>query len=407
MLDRLTIERMHALAGEGPMLIALSGGGDSVALLHQLVAEFGAPRLRVAIVDHALREGSAHDAACALGFAQACGVAGEVLTLSWAVGENHAQQAAREARYAALCAHARKLAARVIAVAHNADDQAETVLMRAGAGSSWRGLAGMAAIAPAPLWPEGRGIVLARPLLGVRRAALRNYLKEQGGAWIEDPANANPMFERVRVRQRLAALEAAGFDPMRLVRVAARLRARADAVDKAAHALIQRAATFADWRIVIHAEAWKAPDEIRARALAALIAAASGAKHPPRSSQVAAIEQRIVTPAHKGSTHSGVVFAPHPDGVALEREQGAFMGRGAQAPAEPLHVALRPGVELVWDGRFAVLANAPGWRIVRDGVHPVLERCDAASAEAAVPTLRPLARDHVAHLLGCVNDAQA
>jgi tRNA(Ile)-lysidine synthase len=406
MLDRLTIERTRALAREGPILIALSGGGDSVALLHLLVEAFGASRLRAAIVDHALRDGSALDSGRALGFAQALGVAGEVLTLSWVAGENHAQQAAREARYAALCTHARKLSARVIAVAHSADDQAETILMRAGAGSSWRGLAGMASIAPAPLWPEGRGIVLARPLLNVRRVALRRYLREQGGAWIEDPANANPIFERVRMRQRLAALEAAGLDPMRLVRMAARLREKADAVDAAADALIRRAATFADWRIVIHADAWSAPHEVRSRALAALIAAAGGAKHSPRLAQIAAIEPRIMAPSHKGSTHSGVAFAPHPDGVALEREHGAFMGRGAQAPAEPLFVALTPGHEVIWDGRYAVSADAAGWRIVRDGVHPVLDRRAPAALEFAAPVLRPLAREHVAHLLGRVNDAQ-
>ena len=406
MLDPEALKRTRALAGDGPALIALSGGGDSVALLHLLVAEFGARRLRAAIVDHALRDGSAQDAARALEFAEAQGVAGDVLTLSWAEGANHAQQAAREARYSALCAHARELGARVIAVAHNADDQAETIFMRAGAGSSWRGLAGMAATAPAPLWPEGRGLVLVRPLLGVRRAALRRYLQERGAAWIEDPANSNPLFERVRVRQRLAALEAAGLDATRLVRVAARLRAHADAIDEAAHALIQRAVTFADWRIVIHTNLWAGPQETRTRALAALIAAAGGAKHAPRSAEVVAIEQRIMAGAHKGSTHSGVAFAHHPDGVALEREQGAFMGRGARLPAEPPYVVLTPGVEAIWDGRFAARADASGWRIVRDGVHPVLERHDASGGEAAVPLLRPLALDHVAHVLGRVNDAQ-
>ena len=111
--DPLTIERMRAC--DGPVLVALSGGGDSVGLLHLLVDEFGAAHVRAGVVDHALRDGSADDARRALGFAVALGVQGEVLTLRWPHGPKAAQQAAREARYAALCAYARKLGARVIA----------------------------------------------------------------------------------------------------------------------------------------------------------------------------------------------------------------------------------------------------------------------------------------------------
>src|SRR5512145_1318327 len=201
MLDRLTIERMGAAAGDGPIQLALSGGGDSVALLHLMIDQIGAPRVRAAVVDHALRAGSAADARRAHAFARALGVEAAVVTLAWpSAGAKRAQRAARQARYAALCDRARAIGARVIAAAHTADDQAETVLMRAAAGSNWRGLAGMAPLAPVPLWPEGRGLVLARPLLGARREALRTMLRARGAEWIEDPANADPTFERVRAR---------------------------------------------------------------------------------------------------------------------------------------------------------------------------------------------------------------
>src|SRR5262245_12137425 len=119
MLDRLTIERMAAAAGEGPILLALSGGGDSVALLHLLVDHVGAARLRAGVVDHALRTGSADDARRAQGSARELGVETAVLTLAWAPrGASRAQQAARQGRYALLCSHAHTIGARIIAAAH-------------------------------------------------------------------------------------------------------------------------------------------------------------------------------------------------------------------------------------------------------------------------------------------------
>jgi tRNA(Ile)-lysidine synthase len=362
MLDRLTIERMLKWTGDKPVLIALSGGGDSVALLHLLVTELGAERFRAAVVDHALREGSAADAATACGFAEALGVKAEMLTLAWADGANHAQQAARQARYRALCDHARALGLNTIAAAHTADDQAETMLMRAARDTSWRGLAGIAPFAFAPLWPEGRGIALARPLLGARRAGLRAYVCERGGEWLEDPANANAAYERVRVRQRLAYFETGGFDPMRLALLAARLRLRADDLDRAALALINRAARPSDLIYVAHAE-WAAPHEVRRRAFSVLMAAAAGAQAEPPTSDLIELERHVMSHGHRGSTHSGVEFMPAEGGVYFAREPGAVLGRADGAAALPA-LPLSEGKEAVWDGRLAVTAPEPGWRAV-------------------------------------------
>src|SRR5690606_14092205 len=215
MLDRLTIERLEAASGGGTVIVALSGGGDSLALLHLLKDALGAPRLHAVVIDHALRAGSADDARTAHGLALSAGVEAEIVTLDWPAGPSRAQSAARDARYAALCERTRALGARAIAAGHTRDDQAETVLLRAERGSGWRGLAGMAPFAPAPIWPEGRELWLARPLLALRREALRAYLRERGAPWIEDPANVNPDFARVRARQALVELEQSGLNPMR------------------------------------------------------------------------------------------------------------------------------------------------------------------------------------------------
>jgi tRNA(Ile)-lysidine synthase len=376
MLDPVTIERMRAWTGEKPVLLALSGGGDSVALLHLLAAELSVGRVRAAIVDHALREGSAADAQRARSLADALGVKAEVLTLSWGEGRR-SQQAARLGRYRLLCDHARALGLSVIAAAHTADDQAETVLMRARAGSSWRGLAAMATFAYAPIWPEGRGVALARPILGARREALRDWLRAQNAAWIEDPANANLEFERVRIRARLAELGAVGLDPMRLAQLARRLRARAAAIDEAAQALIERAVRLEDHAIRLSRKAWTAPRQVRLRALAVLLAAAAGAAREPSSPDVDDLETAICRPGFPGATLAGAWIAPAAEGVMLTRDPGAVVGRsGGQAPAAAIE--LPAGREVVWDGRLAVTAAAPGWLAAPAKNAALLELRDAA-----------------------------
>jgi tRNA(Ile)-lysidine synthase len=400
MLDRVTVERMLAWAGEKPVLVALSGGGDSAALLHLLVAELGAHRLHAAIVDHALREGSSHDAARAEKFAQTLGVRAEILTLTWEEGANRAQQAARQARYAAICACARAHGYNTIAAAHTGDDQAETVLMRAANGSTWRGLAGIASFAFAPLWPEGRGIALARPLLATRRETLRAYLRERSVEWIEDPANANPKFERVRVRQRLAEREAAGFEPLRLIQMASRMRQRGDALDHAAFELIAHAAR-PDLATSIVLSAWKGQREVRSRALSVLIAAASGASREPPWTEMEALEARVARADHRGSTHSGVEFLASKGVIVLQREAGAVLGRADGAP--PLApLALGANVEAIWDGRLAITAPEEGWRVVPARNDQLLAFENGLSRKRyrdaqALLKLRPLAPERIAH----------
>jgi tRNA(Ile)-lysidine synthase len=395
MLDRTTIQRIGA--ADGPVVVALSGGGDSVALLHLLIEALGGSRLSVAIVDHGLRAGSAADAEHARAIANELGVAATVLTLC---NVKPAQAEARRARYAALCDHARRIGGTAIVTGHTLDDQAETVLMRAAAGSPWRGLAGMAPAAPAPLWPEGRGIVLARPLLGARRSGLRAYLEKRGASWIEDPANENFAFERVRIRRRIAMLEAEGVRSERWAAIATRLRVLADAVNAGAAALIS-AAVRVDEDIRVAREGWRGASVVRRRALGVLIAAAAGADAAPPPEAVARLEARFLEDGYRGETLGGVALAPAAEGVRLVRDPGAVLGRRDGIPAIEALV-LTPGEEAVWDGRYAVTTSDPGWRMEPAPPGPRHFRC-AGPRGGAEPQIRPIVADHVAHLLATSN----
>ena len=394
-LDAETLARMLARAEGGPIVAALSGGGDSTALLRLLFETLGPERLIAGVVDHALRDGSAEDALRAAGIARALGVRAMPLRLDWPEGPRKAQSAARAARYAALCGAARSVGAKVIALGHTRDDQAETVLLRAARGSSWRGLAGMRALASAPAWPEGRGLLVARPLLQARRADLRAYLHARGGAWIEDPANANTDFARVRARAALANLQA--LDPMRLAALAERLAPRAAALDAAASTLIVEIARFEEGEIIVDAAAWRGEGEVAARALSVLIAAAAGAAREAGAEQVAALAAKLAAPGFSAATLGGALIRKCGAAIVLSRDLGALKGRADGAPAAA-PTPLPEGRETVWDGRVMLTMREPGWAVAADAGAPVLKRgAETAHLSAASP--RWLLSEHAAHLL--------
>lgn len=399
MLDVATIERIAA-ADEGPILVALSGGGDSTALLHLMTEHFGAARLRAGIVDHALRHGSDNDAARALAMAERLGVQGAVAALSWDDGANRGQQAARRKRYRALCGLARAFGAKVMVAGHTRDDQAETVLMRAARDTPWRAYGGMRAMTTVPVWPEGRGLFLARPLLGARREALRTELRARGAAWIDDPANDNPHFERVIARQALAREEAKGFDPMRLAAIAERLAPRLSEIDAEAEVLIARAARFEDDAIVLSLAAWDRLDVVSERALWLLITAASGEEIAPFLSRVRVLDIAMRGKAcpFKASTLGGALLRARGATIVISRDKGALSGRADGAkPIPPLSLA--PNQETIWDGRVALTMARPGWSVVAEAGVPCLARGeDRATLGAASP--RWLLKDRVSHLLG-------
>ena len=191
-----TIEAHRLLAPGDRVLVAISGGSDSTALLHALRLLRGrlAIELEAATVDHGLRPGSAQEHERVRAHVEASGVRCVVIALGLAPGPSM-QARAREARYAALTSLARERNAGAIAVAHTRDDQAETVLARILRGSGLRGLAGA-------LRRRDDGVV--RPLLDCDRALVRGFLEERGLApLVEDPSNRSPGFLRTRVRHTL------------------------------------------------------------------------------------------------------------------------------------------------------------------------------------------------------------
>jgi tRNA(Ile)-lysidine synthase len=216
-----------------PGLAAVSGGADSIALLHLLLRlRRGRPfELTLAHLDHGLRRGAAADrrfverAAAELGLR--CVADRRPVAELRRKGESP-EEAARRVRRAFLLETARRTGSAWIATGHTLDDQAETVLMRLARGAGPAALAGMRPQGPGPF---------VRPLLGIERADLQAWLARRGIASREDPTNRSLRHDRNRVRRLVVPLLAEVLNPRaarHLVEAAARLREDADLLDSLA-----------------------------------------------------------------------------------------------------------------------------------------------------------------------------
>ena len=223
---------LHALGpwlgrSDRGVLLAVSGGPDSSALMHAAAA-LGAA-VQVATVDHGLRPDSGPEAEGVGRAARALGLPHAILTWTGPKPGTGLQDAARAARYRLLAAHAEAIGAGLVLTGHTRDDQAETVLMRLAAGSGPAGLAGMRT--ERPLAP---GITLGRPFLALPKATLLAWCETRGIGHVRDPANTDPRFARGRLRATWATLEREGLSPARLARLAERAARDDDALRVAA-----------------------------------------------------------------------------------------------------------------------------------------------------------------------------
>lgn len=180
------------------LLVAVSGGSDSLALLLMAHAVGGA-KLHAATVDHGLRPESGEEAQAVADLCRALHIHHTVLHWLSAPQDGKASaSAARAARYGLLSRHAQAIGADVTLLGHTANDQIETLLMRAARlkpQSGSRGMGGM------PSFFTYDGALFFRPCLHMRRQTMRTLLQDAGMNWINDPTNTDTHYERVRVRQ--------------------------------------------------------------------------------------------------------------------------------------------------------------------------------------------------------------
>lgn len=273
------------------VLVACSGGADSLALAAALAFVASRARLRAGLVtvDHQLQEGSAQRAEAVVKVARDMGLEpAEVLTVT--VGaQGGPEAAAREARYAALAEAAERLKAETVLLGHTRDDQAETVLLGLARGSGLRSLSGMAA----------RSRRYRRPLLDLPRATTVAACRAMGLAPWDDPHNEDPRYTRVRVRRTVLPVLEAELGPgvaEALARTAGLARQDADALDEWADTAYQNCALSdigGSIKVTV-AELEKLPDAVRRRVLRRAALAAGAPSGALSATHVLAVD-RLVT----------------------------------------------------------------------------------------------------------------
>lgn len=369
--------RARGQAGDPPRIcVAVSGGSDSLALLalavearDALAARDGAPIALTALtVDHGLRPQSADEAAEVGRLAEQRACAHRILRWRGAKPGANLQAAAREARYALLADWRRAAGVGPLLLGHTRDDLAETFVLRLLRGSGVDGLAAMAEDAPEEPedWARAEGrprLRRIRPLLGIGRAQLRRICQDRGLAWIDDPSNDDPRFDRVKVRRLLAEAAPLGLSADRLVKTALTLsRARAALEDATID--LHRRAGRADLRLGLAQIAVgalrAAPREIALRWLARALAWGAGAAYPPRLDSLEAALDAVLTPAIGGAAtrrtlHGCLLEAGGGDGAMLRVMREPAAAAGSQS--------LTPGRAVLWDNRFRAVAHAPGCRV--------------------------------------------
>lgn len=319
---------------DAPLALALSGGGDSVALLALAVdwVRANGRRVLALTVDHGLNPDSANWSRRCEATAHALGADWRGLRWEGAKPANGLPAAARAARHALLADAAREAGAAVVLMGHTADDVDESDAIRA-EGTPIGRLRGWS---PSPAWPEGRGVMLLRPMLDARREDLRDLLRARGLFWIEDPANADVRFARARVRLRPPRAER-GLSPLP-VRPPRSAEHSNRPPPGEGTVLLDRA--------------------VPPVMLAAAVTCVGGGARTPRGARLGRLIDRLRAGDDVDAVLCGARLSMRQGAVIVHREPGEQRRQGL-APLE-----LERGRPAVWDGRFEIAVEAAGWRVV-------------------------------------------
>ena len=317
-----------SIVPDGVLGVAVSGGGDSMGLLHMLLQ--AGVRVHAATINHNLRDEAAAEAQAVADYCAVHNVPQEVLHWHWD-GQGNLQDQARRGRYGLLADWAVRNGIRDVALGHTADDNIETFLMGLSRGAGLDGLSGMRSAF------ECDGVTFRRPLLHVRRDDLRAMLVKGGISWSDDPSNDDPSYHRINVRQNMSALNAVGISAEQVLMSLGNLQATRRDVNadlargvRGHFQLDQGDLCFdADWLDTMSPES-------RRRLLNSALQFVSGKEYPPRGAKL----MRVLADLRQKSVLHGCILSFDGKWVRVGREFDAVAG--ANVPSTD-----------VWDSRWS------------------------------------------------------
>ncbi|ALI56655.1 tRNA lysidine(34) synthetase TilS [Celeribacter marinus] len=340
--------------------VAVSGGGDSIALLRLLAdwAQGEGVALEVVTVNHALRPEAASEARFVAQTCDTLDLKHDTLTWTDWDGHGNVQDAARRARYSLMAQWAKDRGIDTIALGHTADDQAETFFMRLARASGIDGLTGM------QRRRTSEGITWVRPLLMQERSELRDYLRRLKQVWIDDPTNEDETYDRVKARKAMEQLKPLGLDMHVVGRVMDHLGQVRSALDFATHDHALDCISVEGGDLILNRRGFMdAAPEINRRLVAHALRWIASADYGPRGVKL----QEFLAAISRGrdATLHGVRLLGGSDTLRMTREHSAVVGATC-------------GVGQVWDGRWRVQGSENAKEIVRalgdDGLAQLGER---------------------------------
>jgi len=345
--------------------VAVSGGGDSMALLDLMLwhTQDRGFTVKAVTLDHGLRTASAEEAAHVAAFCAERDVPHDVLTWS-CDGTGNLPARARAARYDLIGQWARSRELDMVMLGHTRQDIAETFLMRLARGAGLDGLSAMAQRF------DRNDTHWARPLLLCDRDVLRDYLHDRGIGWHEDPTNDDPAYDRSRARQVLDTLAPLGISVGTLVDAAFHLGSARHALEHVTRTEAQRLVAADRGDLILSPNPMPpAPPEIHRRLLVRALQWVSGAEYPPRRSALINLDAALTD----NGRHTVA-------GCLVLREQGQRRREDTLRITREWNAVrqLDTPSDAIWDGRWRLngphsagltiralgeaVRDCPGWR---------------------------------------------
>lgn len=328
------------IGGEQRVAVAVSGGPDSMALAWGAAQALGAARIKAFIVDHALRACSAEEAAQTKQRLTSMGIGSEILRWEHGAITSRIHVEARRARYGLLIEACKKQGLDRLLLAHHADDQAETILMRLAKGSGPEGLAGMAGESLQD------GIRLVRPLLGISKARLLATCATHVIPFATDPSNASDKYARGRLRRVMPLLEAEGFTQERLLDLGVRSGEAAQAMEHYARDFLRNHAEQEMSGLIRFAflPLHELPRAVALKALALCLMSVHRGDYPPEREKLISLLDWLGQGEEAGRSLYGCLIQKGAKEVHILRE-----------PSAATEVQkITPGQLVLWDGRWRV-----------------------------------------------------